>query len=123
MYSSIEDNDLLEKYNTIWDKVSADIEKEFDSKPVYNKFLKMKIIFYSDEATYFHKGSLEVDSNLTCLAVISLDSPLNKDGNYYPPVFLKECKYIEKVIIRHIMEDTRFFPMIPMNLTKNSLFL
>ena len=25
----IEDDDLLEKYNTIWDKVSTDIKKEF----------------------------------------------------------------------------------------------
>ena len=33
----IEDHDLLEKYSTIWDKVSADIKKAFDSKPVYNK--------------------------------------------------------------------------------------
>ena len=32
----IEDNDLLEEYNTIWDKVSADIRKEFDCEPVYN---------------------------------------------------------------------------------------
>ena len=39
-----DDDDLLEKYNTIWDKVSADIKKEFDSEPVYNKkFLKTKI--------------------------------------------------------------------------------
>ena len=36
MYFLIED-DLLEKYNTIWDKVSADIKKELDSEPVYNK--------------------------------------------------------------------------------------
>ena len=28
-----EDN-LLGKYNTVWDKASADITKEFDSKPV-----------------------------------------------------------------------------------------
>ena len=27
MYFFIEDGDLLEKYNTIWDKVSADIKK------------------------------------------------------------------------------------------------
>ena len=33
----IEDDDLLEKHNTIRDKVSFDIKKEFDSKPVYNK--------------------------------------------------------------------------------------
>ena len=33
MYFLIEDDDVLEKYNTISDKVSADIKKEFDSKP------------------------------------------------------------------------------------------
>ena len=27
MYCLIEDDNLLEKYNTIWDKVSADIKK------------------------------------------------------------------------------------------------
>ena len=27
MYNLIEDDDLLEKYNTIWDKVCADIKK------------------------------------------------------------------------------------------------
>ena len=37
MYFLIEDDDLLEKYDTIWDKVSADIKKENYSKPVYNK--------------------------------------------------------------------------------------
>ena len=37
MYFLIEDDDLLEKYNAIWDKFSADIKKEFDSEPVYNK--------------------------------------------------------------------------------------
>ena len=37
MYFLIEDDDLLEKYNTIWDKVSTDIKNEFDSEPVYNK--------------------------------------------------------------------------------------
>ena len=43
MYLGIEDDDLLEKYNTIWDRVSADIKKEFDGEPVYNNYLKTKI--------------------------------------------------------------------------------
>ena len=52
MYFMIEDDDLLEKYNTIWDKVSADIKKEFDSEPVYNKkYLKTKIKSYGNEVT------------------------------------------------------------------------
>ena len=43
-YFLIEGNDLLEEYHTIWDKVSDDMEKEFDSDPVYNKnYLKTKI--------------------------------------------------------------------------------
>ena len=53
----IEDDDLLKKYNAIWDKANADIKKEFDSKPVYNKnFLKTKIKSYGDKVTDFYKG-------------------------------------------------------------------
>ena len=37
VYFLVEDDDLLEKYNTICDKVSPNIKKEFDSEPVYNK--------------------------------------------------------------------------------------
>ena len=33
----IEDDDLLKKYNNIWDKVTPDIKKELDNKPVINK--------------------------------------------------------------------------------------
>ena len=37
MYFLIEDDDLREKFNTIWDNVSADLKRAFDSKPVCNK--------------------------------------------------------------------------------------
>ena len=68
--------------------------------------MKTKIKSHGDEVTDFYdKETPEADSNHTCLAVISLDSSLNKDGNYYPQVFLKECKYIEKKVIRHIFDD------------------
>ena len=73
--SLIKDDDLLEQYNAIWDKVSADMKKEFDSEPVCNKeFLKTKIKSHGDEVTDFYfKEIPKVDSKLTCLAVISLD--------------------------------------------------
>ena len=47
----------------------------------------------------------KVDSNNTCSAVISLNSAVNKDGNYYPQVFLKDCKYNQKKAISHIFDD------------------
>ena len=31
-----EDDDLLEKYNTIWDKISVDTKKEFDNDTIIN---------------------------------------------------------------------------------------
>ena len=89
MYFLIEDDDLL-KYNTIWDKVSADIKNEFDSEPVYNKeYLKTKIKSNGDEVTDFYDKKIpKLDSNHTCLAVISLRSGLKTGENYYPQVFL-----------------------------------
>ena len=54
MYILIEDDDFLEKYNTVRDKATADIKKEFDSEPAYNKtFLKTKIKSRCDEVTGF----------------------------------------------------------------------
>ena len=110
MYFLIKDDDLLEKY-VIWDSISAGIKEEFDSKPVYNKhFLKTKIKSHGDEATDFYDKKIpKVDSNHTCLLVISSDSALKKNENYYPQVFLKECKYIEKKVIRHINDNLSDF--------------
>ena len=55
MYFLIEDDDLLEKYDSIWDKFSADIKKEFDSEPGYNEqFLKTKIKSYGNDAADFY---------------------------------------------------------------------
>ena len=80
MYFLIKDDDLLEKYKTIWDKVSADIKKESDSDPVYNnEFLKTKIKSLGDEVTDFYDIKIpKVDSDHTFLAVISLNSALKK---------------------------------------------
>ena len=33
----IENDDLLKEYNTVWDKVSHDMKKEFNNESVYNK--------------------------------------------------------------------------------------
>ena len=78
MYFLIENDDLLEKYKTISDKVSADIKEELDTEPVYNKnYLKTKIKSHGDKVTDFYdKNISKLVSNHTCLAVIRLDSAL-----------------------------------------------
>ena len=61
MYFLIEDDDLLEKYNTIWNKVSTDIKEEFDSEPVYNKsYLKTKIKSHGNEVRIFYDKKIRL---------------------------------------------------------------
>ena len=88
-------------------------EKEFNSKPIYNKkLLKTKKKSYDDQAIDFHYKEIpKVGPNYSCLAVILIDFVLEKDKNYYPQIFLKECKYIkkEKMVIRYISNDLKVF--------------
>ena len=75
--------------------------------------LKTKIKSYGDEVTdFYYQETPKVDSNHTWLAVINLDSALNKDGNYHPQVFLKECKYIEKKLLFMLMIILVIFPIL-----------
>ena len=72
--------------------------------------MKTKIKSHGDEVTdFYYKEIPKMDSNHTCLAVFSLDSALKKDENYYLELFLKECKYIEKKVIRHINDNLSDF--------------
>ena len=68
MNFSIKDDDLLKKYNDVWNKISNDIENEFDCEPIYNKkLLKTKIRFYGDEATDFRIRKIpKAGSNYIC---------------------------------------------------------
>ena len=72
--------------------------------------MKTKIKSHSDEVTDFYDEKIrQVESNHNCWAVISLDSTLKKDGNYYLQVFLTERKYTEKKVIRHINDNVSDF--------------
>ena len=72
--------------------------------------MKTKIKSHGDEVTNFYNKKIpKLDSNYTFLVVISLDSALKKDGNYYPQVVLKDCKYTEKKVVRHIHDNLSYF--------------
>ena len=54
----------------------------------------------------------KVGSNYIYWSIILINSVLKKDESYYPQVFLKECKYIEKEekVILYIINDLKIFP-------------
>ena len=51
MYFLIENDELLEKYNTIWDKDSADIEQNLIATCLLKKLFKTKAKSYGDKVT------------------------------------------------------------------------
>ena len=82
----IEDDDLLKKYNDIWNNVSNIIKKELACGSIYNKtFLKTKIILYGDGATDFYiREILEAGSKYIIFwSVILIDFSLKNEENYY----------------------------------------
>ena len=72
--------------------------------------MKTKIKSHGDEVRDFYDKEIpKVDSDHTCLAVISLDCVLKKDENTYLQVFFKEGKYIEKKVVRPIHDNLSGF--------------
>ena len=65
----IKNDELLEKYNKIWEKVKNSVKKEFDREPVYNeKYLKAKIKSYNGIITNFRNNKIpKEDSKFICL--------------------------------------------------------
>ena len=81
----IKDDELLEKYNEIWEKVKNSLKKNFDSKPTYNEsYLKTKIKSYNGKInTNSHSNEITKESQYICLSVILLDSIFRTGQNYY----------------------------------------
>ena len=105
----IKDDELLEKYNEVWEK-AKDPKREFDSKPVYNKkYLRAKIKYCKGKTNKnFHNNKIpKEDSQYICLSVILIDSVFRTGKNYYSQVFLEECNYVikEKTIYNYIIDD------------------
>ena len=72
--------------------------------------MKTKIKSHANEVTNFYNRKIsKLDSNHNCLAVISLDSAVKENNNYYWKMFLKECKYIEKNVFLHIHDNLSNF--------------
>ena len=110
----IEDNELLERYNGIWDKRSYASGREFDINPVYKKkYLKTRTKSYKGEInSNFHSNGIQKERYETmCLSATLIDTVFRTGKNYYPQVFLEECKYIvkEKKIHNYFIDDMEVF--------------
>ena len=88
----IKDDDLLEKYNEIWEKVKNSIKKKFDSELVYSeKYLEYKIKSYNGKINknFYNNKILKEGPQFTYSSVILIYSVFRIGKNYYPQVFFR----------------------------------
>ena len=92
----IKDDDVLDKYNEIWDKIKETLSIKFHSMPVYDeKYIKAKVREFNGVIkTNFLGDEIPKESmHYTCIACITIDSVMRMEKKNYPQVYLEECKY------------------------------
>ena len=97
----VKDNEVLDKYNEIWDVIKKKLKLEFHSKPVYDeKYLKTKVREFDGviKTNFLGNDMPKEHMHYTCIASITIDSVIKMDKKNYPQVYLEECKYKIKKI-------------------------
>ena len=101
-------NEFLERYTAIWEKITDLVNKKFDSDTIYNnKYINTKIRSYNNDIITNFRN---IDNNnnklpeknkpYRCISLISLDSIIKINKKYYPQTLLQECvcKLINKKV-------------------------
>ena len=97
----IKDDDVLDKYNEIWDKIKETLSIKFHSMPVYDeKYIKAKVREFNGVIKTNFLGDEIPKENVhyACIACITIDSVMKMEKKNYPQVYLEECKYKIKKI-------------------------
>ena len=96
-----DNNEFLERYTAIWEKISDLVNKKFESDPIYNnKYINTKIRSYNNDIKTNYRNIDNKNNKLPeksksykCVSLISLDSIIKINKKYYPQTLLQECVY------------------------------
>ena len=92
----IKDDDVLDKYNEIWDKIKETLSIKFHSMPVYDeKYIKAKVREFNGviKTNFLGDEVPKENKHYTCIACITIDSVMRMEKKNYPQVYLEEYKY------------------------------
>ena len=92
----LKDEEVLDKYNEIWDVIKNKLKIKFHSLPIYDeKYLKTKVREYGGKIKTNILGNDVPEENMyyTCIACITIDSVMRMGKKNHPQVFLEACKY------------------------------
>ena len=97
----IKDDNVLDKYNEIWDVIKNNLKIKFHSMPVYDeKYLKTKVREYDGviKRNFLGNDMSKENMHYTCIACITIDSVMRMEKKNYLQVYLEACKYKIKKI-------------------------
>ena len=78
----IKDDDVLDKYNEIWDKIKGKLNIKFHSMPVYDeKYIKAKVREFNGviKTNFLDNEIPKENVHYTCIAGITIDSVLRME--------------------------------------------
>ena len=90
------DDNVLDKYNKIWNVIKNKLNMKFHSMSVSNKsYIKVKVREFDGKIkTNFLVNEVPKENmHYTCIACITIDSVMRINKKNYPQVYLEECKY------------------------------
>ena len=82
-------------YRKIWETVESQIFNSLTTSPVKeDRYINTKLKCWKDKITSdFHGKSVPEDQHCEATAILKLSSVYQQGQNFYPQVFLEECKY------------------------------
>ena len=92
----VKNDDVLDKYIEIWDKIKEKLNIKFHSTPVYDeKYLKAKVRKFDGvlKTNFWGDRVSKKNMHYTCIAWITIDSVMRMEKKNYLQVYLEECKY------------------------------
>ena len=92
----VKDDNVLDKYNKIWDKIKEKLNIKFHSEPVYDEtYIKVKVREFDGVVKTNFLGNELPKENMhyAFIACITIDSVMKMDKKNHPQVYLEECKY------------------------------
>ena len=82
----VKDDDVLDKYNEIWDKIKEKLNIKFHSMPVYDEtYIKAKVREFNDKikANFLDDRVPKENLHYTCIACVTIDSVMRMEKKNY----------------------------------------
>ena len=97
----IKDEEVLDKYEQIWDVIKTKLSINFHSEPIYDEtYVKAKVREFDGKIKTNFLGNDVPKENIhyTYIACITIDFVMRMNKKNHPHVYLEECKYKMKKI-------------------------